>query len=335
MRTGATLLTALVLGTALAGLAAVGIAGAVLSPPGIAAAAPVDIPPHYLLAYRSAARRFGLGEEGWSFVAAIGKIESDHGRSRAPGVRSGQNAHGCCAGPMQIHNGFGSGAGTWGAFEVDGDGDGRTDIYDIEDAAATAARYLAANGAPTAWRDAIFAYNHAGWYVEDVVRLAAEYRADALVPERAGTAGPLEPGDWLVDVPGFPGERCDRRIVADVLYLTTRYALHLTDCFGGEPHARNGEHPLGLAVDLVAADGNWSRALRLATDAGWSPSCASSGCPGRGPFRVVLYNGFPGHGDPRFTSRPHLHVSWAHGPAAPFSPAPWVHVIKAGAAGAP
>ena len=81
----------------------------------------LDIPPAYLAAYHAAADRFELGAEGWSYLAAIGEVETDHGRSSAPGVRSGQNTHGCCAGPMQIHNGYGSGGGTWGRFKVDGD----------------------------------------------------------------------------------------------------------------------------------------------------------------------------------------------------------------------
>jgi hypothetical protein len=314
---------------------AVGLAGAVLGAPSGSATAISDIPGEYLTAYRAAAEEFSLGADGWSYLAAIGKIESDHGRSTAPGVSSGQNAHGCCAGPMQIHNGFGSGGATWGAFKVDGDHDGHADIYDPDDAAATAARYLEASGAPSDWRAAIFAYNHAGWYVDDVVRQAAEYRAQASAPATVRKVGPIPAGHWLVEVPGFPGERCDRRIVADVLRLTARYGLILTDCFGGEPHALNGEHPLGLAVDLAPSNGDWNRTLRLSLDAGWSESCAKTGCPDRGPFRVVLYNGFPGHGDPRFTSRPHLHLSWEHGEASPFSPAPWVHVVTTSGAGSP
>ena len=73
------------------------------------------IPTAYLAAYERAADRFGLGPEGCSMLAGIGSVESDHGRSTQPGVRSGQNFHGCCAGPMQIHNGFGAGTATWGA----------------------------------------------------------------------------------------------------------------------------------------------------------------------------------------------------------------------------
>jgi hypothetical protein len=286
-----------------------------------------DIPGEFLTACRAAAARFRLEPDGWSYLAGIGKIESDHGRSAAPGVRSGQNAHGCCAGPMQIDNGSGTGGGTWGAFKADGDDDGRFDIYSPADAVATAARYLAASGAPDDWPRALFAYNHASGYVDAVTAQAAAYR-------RAATSTPPGPRTpianrraWLEPVPGFPGELCDARIVAEVAGITRAYGLRLTDCYGGAPHAVGGEHPLGLATDLVPIDGDWRRTERLARAAAWRPTCASSGCAHRGPFRVVLYNGFPGHGDPRYSSRPHLHLSWDHAPARPFSPAAWVRPV--------
>jgi hypothetical protein len=292
------------------------------SPPTTAVGTVGDIPAQYLSAYRTASERFSLGPDGWSYLAAIGKIESDHGRSAAPGVRSGQNSHGCCAGPMQIHNGFGSGSGTWGAYKVDGDSDGRLDVYDTEDSVWTAAHYLRASGAPGDWPRALYAYNHAGWYVERVNAQAAQYRQ--LVAMRPSP--PVAEG-WLASVPGFPAQRCDARIVPDVVALVASYGLRLTDCFGGAPHAINGEHPLGLAVDLVPVDGDWRRTERLARAAGWQPSCAADGCGGRGPFRQVLYNGFPGHGDPRYSRQPHLHLSWSHGPASPFTRAPWVRTL--------
>jgi len=317
-------LFALVLGTIAAGvLGALSQASESTGPSGVP-----DIPPEYLAAYKASSTRFRLGDDGWSYLAAVGKIESDHGRSSAPGVRSGQNFHGCCAGPMQIHNGFGSGGGTWGAFKTDGDGDGRRDIYDPDDAIATAARYLHTSGATGDWRTALFAYNRSNRYVDDVLAQAAAYRSAAAraLPQPDPVAGN---GDWLSPVPGFPGERCDRRIVADVVLLTRGYGLNLMDCFGGPPHDSRGEHPLGLAADLVPVDGDWNRALALARAAGWSPACAASGCAGRGPFRVVLYNGFPGHGDPAHTSTPHLHVSWQHSPAPPFTRAGEVLVLTA------
>src|SRR5689334_14743008 len=58
------------------------------------------IPTTYLELYRRAGAAYGVP---WTVLAAIGAIESDHGRSPAPGVRSGVNAFGCCAGPMQFN----------------------------------------------------------------------------------------------------------------------------------------------------------------------------------------------------------------------------------------
>jgi hypothetical protein len=47
-----------------------------------------DIPGRYLGLYQQAARQ-DCPELPWTILAAVGKVESDHGRSRAPGVRSG------------------------------------------------------------------------------------------------------------------------------------------------------------------------------------------------------------------------------------------------------
>ena len=55
---------------------------------------------------------------------------------------------------------------------MDANGDGKADPWDIEDAIYSAAKYLAANGAAEGnFRDAVFAYNHADWYVEEVMGL--------------------------------------------------------------------------------------------------------------------------------------------------------------------
>src|SRR6476659_9113490 len=62
-------------------------------------AATAQIPAAYVELYQQAGERYGI--DPW-ILAAIGKIETDHGRSTAPGVRAGVNAFGCCAGPMQF-----------------------------------------------------------------------------------------------------------------------------------------------------------------------------------------------------------------------------------------
>jgi Transglycosylase SLT domain len=88
-----------------------------------------DVPRLYLKHYRAAARRYGVD---WRLLAALGKNESDHGRSVLPGVTSGLNFAGCCSGPMQICQ-VASCGNVWQAYRRDGDGDGDASIYDPAD----------------------------------------------------------------------------------------------------------------------------------------------------------------------------------------------------------
>jgi membrane-bound lytic murein transglycosylase B len=134
-------------------------------PTGLATA---TIAPDYLTLYgRAAATCPGLP---WVVLAAIGSVESAHGQSSAPGVASGANVAGAM-GPMQFL------AGTWAAFGVDGNGDGFRDVYNRADAIFGAANYLCASGAGdlSTLRRALWDYNHADWYVEAVLQLAARY----------------------------------------------------------------------------------------------------------------------------------------------------------------
>ena len=137
------------------------------------AAARADIPTGYLTLYRRSAERCpGLS---WSVLAAIGKVESDHGRSRLPGVRSGWNAAGA-AGPMQFGIGVGRAGNAWARHGHDYDHDGRRSGYDPGDAIPAAARYLCDAGAPRRLDRAIYAYNHSWAYVTKVKAIAARYR---------------------------------------------------------------------------------------------------------------------------------------------------------------
>jgi hypothetical protein len=84
-----------------------------------------DIPSELLPVYRDAAEATcGMR---WAVLAAVGKVETDHGRSSLPGVRSGAN-HAGAMGPMQFL------AGTSAAYGVDGNNDGTADVYDVVDA---------------------------------------------------------------------------------------------------------------------------------------------------------------------------------------------------------
>jgi hypothetical protein len=128
------------------------------------------IPGAYGTAYRAAAGSCpGLR---WTLLAAVGQVESGHGRNQGPSSAG-------AIGPMQFM------PGTFRQYAVDGDHDGLPDPWDPEDAIWTAARYLCASGArggtPRGTRDALFAYNRAEWYVQLV--LATE---SAVVAANAG-----------------------------------------------------------------------------------------------------------------------------------------------------
>jgi hypothetical protein len=133
-----------------------------------------DIPADYLPKYQAAASRCpGLS---WSVLAAIGKLESDHGRSRLPGVRSGANSAGA-RGPMQFL------PATFAAYDhpIPPGGARPPSPYNAHDAIHAASNYLCASGAQnsTDLRGAIWAYNHSTAYVNSVLTKAAAYRAAA------------------------------------------------------------------------------------------------------------------------------------------------------------
>jgi membrane-bound lytic murein transglycosylase B len=124
-----------------------------------------DIPADYLRLYRAAGARYRVP---WPVLAAIGKVESDHGRVHLPGVRSGSNWAGAC-GPMQLGCVPGSKAGNaWARY-------GRGRPQDPANAIPAAARYLVDHGARRNLDRAIFAYNHSLSYVAKVRAIARRY----------------------------------------------------------------------------------------------------------------------------------------------------------------
>lgn len=147
-----------------------------------------DIPADYLVLYQRAAARFGVD---WAVLAAIGKLECDHGRLQAAGCNPpGTVNRAGATGPMQFLGptwragtplmsvpAVGPPTSTTGeGYATDGDGDGLADVWNAADAIAGAARLLRANGAPADYRRALFAYNPTDSYVERVLAKADEYR---------------------------------------------------------------------------------------------------------------------------------------------------------------
>ena len=128
-----------------------------------------DIPPLYLSLYRRAAARFGLD---WTVLAGIGRVECDHGRDPDPSCTvEGRLNYAGAGGPAQFL------VSTWERYGVSASGSGSPDMWNPADAIMSMANYLRAAGAPADYPRAIYAYNHAWWYVADVLRWARRYRA--------------------------------------------------------------------------------------------------------------------------------------------------------------
>lgn len=123
----------------------------------------VGRPSSYLDLYKASATRCpGLS---WTVLAAIGQVESGHGRNNGPSSAG-------ALGPMQFM------PATWKHYGVDGDGDGKADIWSPYDAVPGAANYLCANGAGKGGeklRKAIWFYNHSWDYVNKVMSIAEAY----------------------------------------------------------------------------------------------------------------------------------------------------------------
>ena len=125
------------------------------------------VPADYFPWLPEAAARYHLGPRGASIVAAIHYVESDWDRSPLPGVAPGTQNYMGAEGPGQFLE------SSWASYGVDADGDGVKDPYSIPDSVFATARLLHADGAPADWPDAIFDYNHAWWYVHEVLAKAA------------------------------------------------------------------------------------------------------------------------------------------------------------------
>ena len=114
------------------------------------------IPPFLLPIYQAAGTQYGIR---WEVLAAINEIETDYGR----------NLNVSSAGALGWMQFIPS---SWRMYGTDANKDGEKDPYNPVDAIFAAARYLKAAGADNDLRRAIFAYNHADWYVDSVMMRA-------------------------------------------------------------------------------------------------------------------------------------------------------------------
>jgi len=179
-----------------------------------------EIPAQYLALYE----KYGAFCPGldMQILAAVGRQESNHGQGTGAGIHSGANGAGA-KGPMQFLQ------GTFDAYAIDGNNDGKKDVYDPEDAIPSAANYLCSSGGAskacqtggkpdlskgsqvtlvdnggedgqmkgtsvqttTCMEKAIFAYNHSTSYVADIIARANKYRSADGAFSGSGELGPM------------------------------------------------------------------------------------------------------------------------------------------------
>src|SRR5262245_10026890 len=174
------------------------------------------IPPFLLPIYQACGTQYSIP---WQVLASINRIET------AFGTNLNVSSAGAL-GWMQFM------PSTWRAYGVDANDDGRRDPYNPVDAICAAARYLNAAGGAEDLRSAIFAYNHADWYVDEVLLYARQYGRlpDDLVGSLTG----------LTEGARFP-------VAADARYaddLSEREAL---------ARAKPGQRDAGNAADVVTS----------------------------------------------------------------------------------
>jgi len=276
-----------------------------------------DIPPAYLLLYQQAATACpGLD---WTVLAAVGKIESDHGRSNLPGVKAGSNAFGA-GGPMQQLQ------STWDAIiarhPIPAGGTTPPSRYNPHDAIWAAAFYLCDSGADRGQlRAAIFAYNHANWYVDQVLAQAARYAAP---PAPAGPAGPQPPPQAAtVPDPSGTGGQVTPRTAAVYQAAKAAGLIRTASCFGQRPELPTSDHPTGRACDFsfnphdptqVAA--GWRLANWLTTNAAtygvkyliWQGQIWQANQPGWSVYQSGVY-GCPNPANLTGCHYDHVHLS--------------------------
>ena len=193
------------------------------------------IPALALAAYQRAASLVDAADPGckidWALIAAIGKVESNHGRYGGNGIDTdstvrpgifgiplnGTNNTAVihdtdngvfdrdttwdrAVGPMQFI------PSTWRVVGVDANGDGKKDPQNISDAAAATAVYLCSGpgdlSTDSGARSAVLRYNQSDAYAAEVLAIAAGYRggytvepASALTPDQRNGSPYLPSGD--------------------------------------------------------------------------------------------------------------------------------------------
>lgn len=242
-----------------------------------------EIPSEFLGFYDDAAKRHKLGPRGAAILASIHSTESGFGQNMGPSSAG-------AIGQMQFM------PGTWRAYGLDASGDGKKDPFEAEDAIHAAARYLRASGAPGNWHDALFAYNHAEWYVEQILAGSERFKG---ICETAATPLSGELG-------ALPTDRLERLIYVASWIDRKRFPY----CWGGGHGPRPGptpgisycwgaddsKHPNGGEAGLDCSGAvRWLLTLTGYRDPGGIGSGGFASAFPRGPGRAVTIYSNAGH----------------------------------------
>jgi murein DD-endopeptidase MepM/ murein hydrolase activator NlpD len=258
--------------------------------------------PELMSLWQRAGSAYGIP---WEVLAAINKIESNFGRNMGPSSAG-------ALGWMQFM------PDTWLRWGTDANADGIADPWNAEDGIFSAARYLAAAGGTQDIRRAIFAYNHADWYVNEVMQLAQLFGsagADATFTlDRMQVSLDQAQTDVAVASETLVQAQQDRRRLAhrrnvlqrradNATLLTTRLALQrlaiLADVATGNANARAES----AKQDLSTATIDLGRARLMSRAASFSPGASTL-------LDAPLYEGgyvFPVGGGPSVVSVSHTH----------------------------
>lgn len=265
-----------------------------------------EIPSGLIPIYQSAAATCeGLD---WTVLAAIHKVETNFGSGRATSQAGAQ-------GPMQFM------PATFATYGVDGDGDGRTNINNLEDAVFSAANLLCANGAgdPSRLATAIWNYNHDDEYVADVLMLAAGYGV-WVVPDGVAFASTrhLLKNPRVVLTPYARADLeagvVDERLISLLAWIAERHTITISVFkTGHSKYTRSGSisnHYYGRGSDIFIVDGAPVSGFNLAAREVVLEIAGLQGAlqPGElgHPFGSI---GFPG-GFTDADHRDHIHVGF-------------------------
>ena len=289
----------------------------------------LDIPPAYLAAYQAASDRFALGADGWSYLAAIGKVETRSRTVERAGRPLGAEHQRLLRGPDADPQRVRQRRRNLGPLQ------GRRRRRRPHGHLRPGRRDRHCGGLPAGVRRAPRLAR--GDLRVQPRRLVRRAKSSPARPRTAQGDGERSRRPWCAAdralacaASGLPWRamrrpnRRRRRVPGRGPTASTSRTASAARRTSSRASIRSAWRPTSFP-STATGTGPGSLATRLRLE----PGVRRAGCAGRGPFRVILYNGYPGHGDPRHSTSPHLHLSWQHAPAAPFTRAAWVRVLAA------